>query len=125
MRRPSPALVLSFVAVFLAATGGAVAGVQIGGKQIKDGSITGKDVKNNSLSGTDIKGDVRGPEGPRGARGAQGPSRTRRVGRRRRCGFVPLQHGERSGRCRPPEGLRRLPQAARRRWGVATAYRTA
>ena len=73
MRRPSPALVLSFVAVFLAATGGAVAGVQIGGKQIKDGSITGKDVKNNSLSGTDIKGDVRGPEGPRGARGAQGP----------------------------------------------------
>ena len=74
MRRPSPALVLSFVAVFLAATGGAVAGVQIGGKQIKNGSITGKDVKNNSLSGTDIKGDVRGPEGPRGARGAQGPA---------------------------------------------------
>ncbi len=74
MRRPSPALVLSFVAVFLAATGGAVAGVQIGGKQIKDGSITGKDVKNNSLSGTDIKGDVRGPQGPRGARGAQGPA---------------------------------------------------
>jgi hypothetical protein len=74
MRRPSPALVVSFIAVFLAATGGAVAGVQIGGKQIKDGSITGKDVKNDSLSGTDIKGDVRGPEGPRGARGAQGPA---------------------------------------------------
>jgi hypothetical protein len=74
MRRPSPALVISFVAVFLAATGGAVAGVQIGGKQIKNGSITGKDIKNNSLSGTDIKGDVRGPGGPRGAQGPAGPA---------------------------------------------------
>jgi hypothetical protein len=76
MKRPSPALVLACIAVFLAATGGAVAGVQINGKQIKDGSITGKDIKNDSLTGTDIKGDTRGPEGPRGPQGppgAQGP----------------------------------------------------
>jgi len=73
MRRPSPALVLSCVAVFLSAAGGAVAAGQISGKQIKDGSITGKDVKNDSLTGTDIKGNVRGPEGPRGPQGPQGP----------------------------------------------------
>ena len=124
MRRPSPALVLSFVAVFLAATGGAVAGVQIGGKQIKDGSITGKDVKNNSLSGTDIKGDVRGPEGPRGARGAQGPadppgrppaaSRFRTASTRRTFRPVPTSRGS------TPSA-----PAARCRWGAATAYRTA
>ena len=110
MRRPSPALVLSFVAVFLAATGGAVAGVQIGGKQIKDGSIAGKDVKNNSLSGTDIKGDVRGPEGPRGARGAQGPAGPAGSAAAGVAVSYRLQHGQRSGRCRTPEGLRRLPQ---------------
>jgi hypothetical protein len=74
MKRPSPALVLSCIAVFLAATGGAVAGVQINGKQIKDGSITGKDIRNDSLTGTDIKGNVRGPEGPRGPQGPQGPA---------------------------------------------------
>jgi hypothetical protein len=73
MRRPSPALVLSCVAVFLCAAGGAVAAGQINGKQIKDGSITGKDIKNDSLTGSDIKGNVRGPEGPPGARGATGP----------------------------------------------------
>jgi hypothetical protein len=73
MRRPSPALVLSCIAVFLSAAGGAVAAGQINGKQIKDGSITGKDIKNDSLTGTDIKGNVRGPEGPPGPRGATGP----------------------------------------------------
>jgi len=72
MRRPSPALVLSCIAVFLSAAGGAAAASQIGGKQIKDGSITGKDIKNDSLTGTDIKGNVRGPEGPRGPQGPAG-----------------------------------------------------
>jgi hypothetical protein len=73
MRRPSPALVLSCIAVFLSAAGGAVAAGQINGKQIKDGSITGKDIRNDSLTGTDIKGDLRGPEGPRGPQGPAGP----------------------------------------------------
>jgi hypothetical protein len=72
MRLPSPALVLSCIAVFLSAAGGAVAANQINGKQIKDGSITGKDIKNDSLTATDIKGDVRGPAGPAGPRGSQG-----------------------------------------------------
>lgn len=72
LRRPSPALVLSVIAVFVAFTGGAVAAGKISGKQIKDGSLTGKDIKNDSLTGSDIKGNVRGPEGPRGPAGPAG-----------------------------------------------------
>jgi hypothetical protein len=71
---PSPALVLSVLALFVAFTGGAVAAVKITGKQVKDGSITGKDIKNDSLTGTDIKGQVEGPTGPRGATGPAGPA---------------------------------------------------
>ena len=72
MKRPSPAFVLSCLAIVLSFTGGAVAATQIGGKQIKDGSITGKDIKNDSLTGKDIKGDIRGPVGPRGPAGPSG-----------------------------------------------------
>ena len=56
----------------LSFTGGAVAATQIGGKQIKDGSITGKDIKNDTLTGKDIRGDIRGPAGPRGPQGPAG-----------------------------------------------------
>jgi hypothetical protein len=74
MKRPSPALILSSIAVFLAFTGGAVAATHIGGKQIKDGSITGKDIKNDSLTAKDITGQLQGPRGPEGERGPQGPA---------------------------------------------------
>ena len=74
MKRPSPALIVSCIAVFLAFTGGAVAATKISGKQIKDGSITGKDIKNDSLTGKDIAGQLQGPRGPAGQRGPQGPS---------------------------------------------------
>ena len=72
MKRPSPALIVSCIAVFLAFTGGAVAATKIGGKQIKDSSITGKDIKNDSLTAKDIAGQVQGPRGPAGQRGPQG-----------------------------------------------------
>ena len=72
-RLPSPALVLSVLALFAAFTGGAVAASKITGKQVKDGSITGKDIKNDSLTGKDIKGQVQGERGPRGLRGPAGP----------------------------------------------------
>jgi hypothetical protein len=49
-----------------------VAGVQISGNEIKNGSITGKDIKNDSLTGTDIKGNIRGPAGPAGPAGPRG-----------------------------------------------------
>ena len=74
MKRPSPAFVLSCIAIMLSFTGGAVAATQIGGKQIKDGSITGKDIKNDSLTAKDITGQLQGPRGPEGQRGPQGPA---------------------------------------------------
>ena len=74
MKRPSPALIVSCIAVFLAFTGGAVAASKISGKQIKDGSITGKDIKNDSLTAKDIAGQLQGPRGPAGQRGPQGPA---------------------------------------------------
>jgi hypothetical protein len=74
MKRPSPALIVSCIAVFLAFTGGAVAASKIGGKQIKDGSITGKDIRNDSLTAKDIAGQLQGPRGPAGQRGPQGPA---------------------------------------------------
>jgi hypothetical protein len=63
-------------ALFLSASGGAVAGSMITGKQIKDGSITAKDVKDKSLAAADFAPDARsalaGPAGPQGVAGASG-----------------------------------------------------
>jgi Collagen triple helix repeat (20 copies) len=79
-RRPSPALVVAIVALFVAFSGTATAALVMTGKQIKDGTITGKDLKNralgtNKLSKTAVSSleGQRGPAGPQGAAGAQGP----------------------------------------------------
>jgi hypothetical protein len=63
-RRPSPALVVALVALFVSLGGGAYAALHITSRDIanntirsidvKNGSLTGKDVKNNSLGGTDV-----------------------------------------------------------------------
>jgi Collagen triple helix repeat (20 copies) len=78
-RRPSPALVLAFIALFAAGAGTATAGALITGKQIKNRSITGKDIKRRSLTAKHFKGRlpaarraVSGAPGPPGERGAQG-----------------------------------------------------
>lgn len=73
--RPSPALVIAMIALFVALSGTAVAttSVLITGKQVKNGSITGLDVKNKSLTAVDFKGALRGAPGPAGPGGAQGP----------------------------------------------------
>jgi hypothetical protein len=84
MRRPSPALILSCIGVFLAFTGGAVAAGQIGSKQVKDGSITGKDIKNDSLTAKDITGQLEGPRGSDGQPRPAGTGRSGRIGRRER-----------------------------------------
>ena len=47
--RPSPALVVSVVALFVALGGSAYA-LTITGSQVKDGSLTGADIKNKSLN---------------------------------------------------------------------------
>jgi hypothetical protein len=74
LRRPSPALVISIVAIFVALGGTGYAAIKITGKQIKDSSLTGKDVKNRSLTKKDFKGSVTGPRGAQGAQGGTGPT---------------------------------------------------
>lgn len=57
-RRPSPALVVSIVALVVASSGTAVAASHYlitNSKQIKNGVITGADIRNGSLTGHDIK----------------------------------------------------------------------
>lgn len=62
-------------ALFASATGGAVAGSMITGKQIKDGSLTGKDVKEGSLKSADLSATTRAElTGPAGAAGLPGIS---------------------------------------------------
>lgn len=53
-RRPSPALIISLVALFIAMGGSAYALVITGG-QVKNGSLTGKDLRRNTLTGTQIR----------------------------------------------------------------------
>jgi hypothetical protein len=53
--RPSPALVISLVALFVSIGGIGYAATTITGKNVKNSSLTGKDVKNSSLTGSDIK----------------------------------------------------------------------
>ena len=55
--RPSPALVISVIALFVAlgGTGYAAATGSIDGREIKNSSVASTDVKNSSLTGTDVK----------------------------------------------------------------------
>lgn len=53
--RPSPALVLAFVALLVALGGTAYAAIVITGKNVKDGSLTGRDIKDGSLGRTDVR----------------------------------------------------------------------
>ncbi len=82
-RRPSPALVVALVALFVAFSGTATAALVMTGQNIKDGTITGQDVKNRALgtnklskravsSLTGERGPA-GPQGPMGEAGVQGP----------------------------------------------------
>jgi hypothetical protein len=81
--RTVPVVAIACGALFLSASGGAVAGSLITGKQIKDGTITTKDVKDRSLTSDDLSNATitslqgqtgeRGPAGATGPAGAQGP----------------------------------------------------
>jgi hypothetical protein len=57
IRRPSPALAISLIALFVALGGTGYAAITISGKNIKNNSVTGKDIKNKSLTGKDVKGN--------------------------------------------------------------------
>jgi hypothetical protein len=56
MRRPSPALVLSIIAIVIACAGSAGAAALITTKDIKDHTIRGKDVASNTITGRNVKG---------------------------------------------------------------------
>jgi hypothetical protein len=73
-RTPSPALVISVVALFVALGGTTYAATSlprnsVGTKQLKNGAVTRKKISKNTISG--LKG-ARGPQGPQGLRGVQG-----------------------------------------------------
>jgi hypothetical protein len=51
VRRPSAAIIISFLALVATLGGTAVAAKLITGKQIKDRSITGRDIKSNTITG--------------------------------------------------------------------------
>ncbi len=92
VRRPSPAMVVALVALFVALGGAAYAAHQlppksVGSTQLKNNSVTSPKVKNHSLLAKDFKagqlpagahgakGDP-GPRGPKGDTGPQGPGAT-------------------------------------------------
>jgi hypothetical protein len=54
MLRSVPAVLIACGALFLAASGGAVAGGLITGAKIKDGTVTTKDIRNKSLRAADL-----------------------------------------------------------------------
>ncbi len=78
-RRPSPALIISSLALVVATGGTSYAAVMITGKDIKNNTVSSKDVRNNTLKSKDVKNnslrakDFRrsdlptGPQGPAGA----------------------------------------------------------
>jgi hypothetical protein len=53
--RPSPAMVVALLALFVALGGSGYAAVQLNGKNIKTRSIAGKKLKNNTLTGRQIR----------------------------------------------------------------------
>jgi hypothetical protein len=54
-RRPSPAMVVACLALFVALGGSALAAAPlITGAQINNGSVTGRDLRNNSVKGADV-----------------------------------------------------------------------
>lgn len=94
MTRPSPALVISLIALFVAMGGTGYAAITINGKnlknnsvagkKLKNGAVTTKKIKNNAVTGAKVKAGtlngsdfaagtlLRGPQGPAGKNGVNG-----------------------------------------------------
>jgi hypothetical protein len=54
-RRPSPALVVALVALFVALAGSGYAAVKLNGSQLVNRSVTGVKLKKNTVTGTEVK----------------------------------------------------------------------
>jgi hypothetical protein len=69
VRRPSPAMAVALIALFVALGGTSLAALRIGTRQIVDNSVRGKDIRNGTLGGRDVKNnrltgaDVKGIRG--------------------------------------------------------------
>jgi hypothetical protein len=84
-RRPSPAMIVAFVALLASLAGTSYAVKQIGSRQIKDNSIRSVDLRNNDVRSVDVRdfslrakdfkpGEIPpGPKGDKGDRGDRGP----------------------------------------------------
>lgn len=84
--RPSPAMLVALLALFVALGGSGYAAVKISGKQIKNRSIAGEKLKLGTLTGKEVKdGSIRltdlqrglpagGSPGQPGSPGVQGPA---------------------------------------------------
>ena len=57
-KRPSPALVIAILALFVALGGTAYAAAKIGTKDIKNNAITAAKIKKNAVTGPKIKNDA-------------------------------------------------------------------
>lgn len=74
-RRPSPATVLSLLALFVSLGGVSYAATTIGSSQIKNNSVASKDIKNSTILSKDLARKTRSAlKGARGATGATGPA---------------------------------------------------
>jgi hypothetical protein len=56
MPRPSPALIVSVIALIAACAGSAGAAALITSKDVKDHSLQGKDIRSNTITGRNVKG---------------------------------------------------------------------
>ncbi|MEI5675363.1 MULTISPECIES: hypothetical protein [Nocardioides] len=83
MRRPTPSLIVSVLALVVATGGTSYAAVQLTGKDIKNGSIYSADIADQSLRARDFRDGVlkpgpKGDRGPAGEKGDAGPAGTGR-----------------------------------------------
>ena len=74
--RPSAAMIVSSVALFVALSGGAYAAATVGSAQIKNNSVQGLDIKDGTIKSADIakgtRNGLRGQKGDDGQPGAKG-----------------------------------------------------
>ena len=88
-RKPSPATVISMIALFVALSGTSYAALTVSGKNVKNSSLTGADIKNSSIRSADVgngsllardfragqlPAGAQGPAGATGATGSAGPA---------------------------------------------------
>ncbi len=82
--RPTPATIISVLALVVATGGTSYAALSITGKDVVDQSLSGKDIENQTLTGKDVKNaSLRGkdfapgqlPAGPQGPQGPAGAGR--------------------------------------------------